>query len=144
MRWPERIRDWITVLRQEAGAGRSIPWGGLLRSVLSGPVPRRVWFRRMRTCKGCPVYDRERRVCRKTMPDGAVAGCGCYMPFSALVAAPYARGCWGWTALHGEIGWPRYIWPSRWAKAWAVLGFVFAVDSLRRRGDKVLRTIKRK
>lgn len=45
---------------------------------------RKRWRYSMRRCWKCPLYDRELKRCRPW--DGHELGCGCYMPFKALVS----------------------------------------------------------
>lgn len=128
MRWHRRIREWIAVLRLTQGEGTKIPWFGLVRAVLSGPVPRTVWRQRIRYgCYQCPVYDRGIHRCRNPLPGYEGTGCGCYLPFSALSAAPYPKGCWAKEVDDEELGWTAYRWPSRWAKLRAVICFILDI-----------------
>ena len=122
MNFPRRLRQWVTALRL-AGITH-VPWLGLVRAVLSGPVPRRVWRQRLRYgCFQCPLYSKVNGVhlCRSSHPDMMGIGCGCYLPFLALWAAPYAHGCYGKT-LVDDIGWPVYRDPR--GRLRAVLDFL--------------------
>ena len=108
MNGSRRLRQWIKALRM-AGVTH-VPWWGLVRAVASGPVPRTVWRNRLRYgCFQCPLYSKIDGVhlCRSTHPDMMGAGCGCYLPFLALWAAPYEHGCYG-KELEADIGWPVY------------------------------------
>lgn len=118
MNWRRRIREWIILLRRERANG--IPWWGLVKAILTGPVPRTVWRRRMRICHQCPVFDPYHKACRPIDPDYRHLGCGCYTPFSALTARPYKEGCWGRTMM-ANIGWSYYLQASRFQ---AVLNFL--------------------
>lgn len=116
-----RIKQWIEALRM-AGVTR-VPWWGMVTALLSGPAPREVWRRRMRTCMTCPLYSRPSGVplCRSTHPQMLGVGCGCYLPFKALAAAPYPAGCFG-RGLDEEIGWPVHSDNRRWWRR--ILDFV--------------------
>jgi hypothetical protein len=128
MRWRKRIKQWIAVLRQTHGEGVKIPWWGLVLAVWSGPVPRQVWRARIRYgCYQCPVYNRELRRCRPDLPGYEEVGCGCYLPFSALTAQPYPKGCWAKQVDDPELGWAAYVWPSRWHKWRAVICFILDI-----------------
>lgn len=123
MRWRHRLKQWIAALRM-AGVSR-VPWWGLVRAVLSGPVPRHVWRARLRYgCFQCPLYSRPNGIhlCRSTHPDMMGIGCGCYLPFTALWANPHGKGCYG-RDLDDSIGWPAYIDQRSW--------FVRILDFLR-------------
>lgn len=130
--WHRRLREWRTVVWKER-ASLSAP--RLLRAILSGPVPREVWRRRMRTCGKCPIHARQLirvngvltwvglHACRYDH-GGAKLGCGCLTTAVALTANPYGKGCWGHSVTDDE-GWPAHHWPSRWAKWRAVAGMIF-------------------
>lgn len=125
MNWGRRIRQWLAALRM-AGVTR-VPWLGLLRAILSGPVPRRVWRQRLRYgCFQCPLYSKIDGipVCRSSHPDMLGIGCGCYLPFLAMSAEPYRGGCFGRT-LVDDIGWPAYRHPSFRARLLAPIRFLF-------------------
>lgn len=111
MHWSRRLRQWVAALRL-AGV-RNVPWWGLVQAVWSGPVPRKVWRERMRTCMRCPLYSRPGGIplCRSSHPDMLGIGCGCYLPFTAAAAEPYVGGCYGRT-LAPDLGWPPYRHPS--------------------------------
>lgn len=121
----KRITQWIEAIRRASGAGAHIPWLGMVRAFLSGPVPRRVWFHRLSVCRKCPVFNRSGWICRSPLHGYENTGCGCFIPFSALSAAPYPQGCWIAEASENQAGWPAYVFPSRWAKLRAVLRFAF-------------------
>lgn len=65
--------------------------------------PGSLWWRRMRGCQRCPLYDRHRRACghlwQEYQRGGVlkVLGCGCFLPLKASIGD--AR-CW----LHEETG----------------------------------------
>ena len=117
----KRMSEWWRVVKFEAGLeGKEWwKWGeeeqGRLMEILmrvakgllmgEGVVDRRVWRERMRRCGRCPVYARDWKQC--LLVDGEERyGCGCYVPFKALVRAPYGKGCW-WKEHVGEGGgWP--------------------------------------
>lgn len=114
MNWPRRLKQWLHALRL-AGVTK-VPWWGLVRAVASGPVPRYVWRGRLRYgCLQCPLYSKVDGVmlCRSSHPDMMGIGCGCYLPFLALWAAPYEHGCFG-RGLEDSIGWPAYIDSRPW------------------------------
>lgn len=100
------FREWQAVLAEE---GRTVSrWSmvkAMVRAVLSGGTSLRVWNRRMRICRRCPIYDRELRRCRGPLIGGVRPGCGCYVPFSAKTRRPYEDGCWGRTHLGHPFGW---------------------------------------
>ena len=102
----KRISEWLEVVREE---GRAVGYFSVVVAVLRGAcgvggVSRRVWVRRMRVCRRCPLYDVGMRRCRPWT--GSRLGCGCYVPFLGLARRPYRGGCWGKTYLPGEgIGW---------------------------------------
>lgn len=123
----KRLSEWRTVL---AAKGVKVSTWALVRAVLSGPVPADVWRNRIRVCLRCPVYNRELKTCHNVVPDGRVIGCGCYVPFKALTAAPYRLGCWGREVSKDfkpaeRIGWVAHSFTSRWAKIRAVWRFIF-------------------
>lgn len=71
------------------------------------------WWRRMRGCQRCSLYDRRRRACGHlgmTYQRGGVLlplGCSCFMPLKS--AASGAR-CWLWEetgGMNGEDWTPR-------------------------------------
>lgn len=135
MKWARRIPQWLAALRI-AGV-RNVPWFGLLRAVLSGPVPRAVWRERLRFgCFQCPLYssvqmpgtikrsDRS-HLCRSTHPQFSGLGCGCDVHMSALWAEPHPGGCYGRTLpLTLGLGWPAYVWPHWWSRYFAILAFL--------------------
>ena len=98
------LREWRAVLKEELRQGSFLK---MARAVMTGRVSPRTWKRRMRTCRKCPIYDRELRRCRGPVfrADQAAAGCGCYVVFNALAKAPYPAGCWGRAALGPSFGW---------------------------------------
>lgn len=118
-----RVGGWLEVVKQELGLESWWDYedardGGrlgelvvkMVRAVVMGrgAVSRLEWRGRMRVCWRCPVYGRRARVCRLVDGDRWL-GCGCYVPFMALVRAPYPRGCW-WREKVGEDGgWPALI-----------------------------------
>jgi len=65
----------------------------------SDTKPGHLWWRRMRACYTCTVYNRQHRTCgtpREMWPDGAggyvFVGCMCYMPLKARLVK--ANECW--------------------------------------------------
>lgn len=125
MNWPFRLAQWVIALHV---ARQRIPWSGLARAVVSGPVPREVWRARMRYgCFQCPAFNHERLTCRGVPRQFQHLGCDCYVPFSALTAEPYPGGCWGRAALGVNFGWGAHVWPSRWAKVRATIVFLLGI-----------------
>lgn len=106
-----RIKGWEETLKVELGSVTwedrvRLVWGmvkaliGPLRARKSRSEVRSEWFRRMRVCGRCPVYDRCNKRCRPFK--GSVLGCGCYMPYAAL----FKERCWADENLPKEgIGW---------------------------------------
>ena len=115
-----RVWEWLEVVKWELGLASWWDYedardggrlGGLVVKMVlpviagRGVVGRGVWRARVRICWRCPVYSRRARQCRLVDGDRWL-GCGCYVPFMALVRAPYRRGCW-WREWVGEDGgWP--------------------------------------
>lgn len=134
---PRRLRQWIEALKL-AGITK-VPWLGLVRAVLSGPVPRKVWRARMRACLQCPLFSVEHtaagrvHLCRSNHPDMMGVGCGCYLPFLAMAATPYPDGCFG-REIDPDLGWGVHHWPSRGARLMAVIDFLF--PWLQKRSDQ--------
>lgn len=121
MNWPLRLAQWVIALHV---ARQRVPWLGLLRAILSGPVPRAVWRRRLRYgCFQCPLFNRERLTCRGVPKQVRHLGCDCYVVFSAMTAEPYEGGCWGRAALGGDFGWGAVRIPW-WRRPLAVVRFV--------------------
>lgn len=122
MNWPFRLAQWVIALHF---ARQRIPWWGLVRAILSGPVPRQIWRERLRHgCYTCPLFNREHLTCRGVPKQVRHLGCDCFLPFSALTAEPYAGGCWGRAVIGPTFGWGTYVWPSRWAKWRATVRFI--------------------
>lgn len=132
MNWRQRLWEWREVLRWAHGAGIKIPWLGMVRAILTGPVPRAVWRLRIRTCWKCPLFRRELidkkkrlflRACSSVHPDFKGLGCQCSTTMLALSAEPYPGGCiakfWG-----SKLGWPAYRFPDRWSRIAAVWRFM--------------------
>ncbi len=94
---PGTFKEFRAVLAREQS--KLTLWGKLalavtlIRAALRiGGVRRQQWYDRMKTCLDCPIYDKSLRRCRPF--DGSSHGCGCYVPFLALVKKPYKAGCW--------------------------------------------------
>ena len=95
----ERFWDWEETIEDEVGG---VCWRDRLNILLSilkvagkalpgprkGTVGPKEWRRRMKCCWNCPVYDRKLQRCRPYK--GSVLGCGCYMPYAALLK----EKCW--------------------------------------------------
>ncbi len=139
-----RLKQWVEALRL-AGV-RRVPWLGLVRAILSGPVPREVWRVRMRTCYECPLFSTVQMpgttkrtdrlwLCKSTHPDMVGIGCGCALHYKALAAEPYQNGCFG-RGLDPDLGWPAYRFRD-WGER---LGCV--IDFIMHPPDKLARTIQ--
>lgn len=70
------------------------------------------WFRRMRHCQRCHLYDQKNRTCGNRLdPDrwhdefgqDQRYGCLCYMPFKARFEKV---NCWLWERTDPKMGWP--------------------------------------
>lgn len=122
LRWRRRIPEWVAALADEKRTAGRIPWLTMVRAILDGAVPRRVWRERMRSCLRCPLFRRRGWVCRSQLPFYQGAGCGCYVPFKAITPEPYDGGCYGAATFPGRIGWPAYR-MGRWERFWSVVRF---------------------
>lgn len=134
MNYKRRIPQWIEALKLDDRTAGSLPWLTMFRAVLSGVVPRKVWHTRMRTCMTCDLYSTVQmkgttkrtdklHLCKSSHPAMLGAGCHCAVNILALTANPYGFGCIGRT-IAPDIGWPAYVWPSRWARIKATLAFL--------------------
>lgn len=122
MHWSYRLAQWVIALHR---AKHRVPWFGMIRAILSGPVPRSVWRERLRYgCYQCPVFNKELLTCRGAVPLVAHLGCDCFVPFSALTAEPYAGGCWGRAAIGNGFGWGTYRFKSRWDRLTSPIRFL--------------------
>ncbi len=107
----ERFWDWEITIEDELGA---VLWRDKLNIILSiikvagrailrprkATADRKEWRRRMKCCYRCPVYNKRRQRCRPFT--GSVLGCGCYMPYAALLK----ETCWADDNMPEEhIGW---------------------------------------
>ena len=89
----KRFEGWTDVMRSEFG---EITWKkkyllalDMLKTIIKGRrISRREFFRKMKGCGGCIVYDKIRKRCRPF--DGHGAGCGCYMPYKVI----FGGKCW--------------------------------------------------
>lgn len=113
----KRLGSWLLLMQVEAGMRPPGEWDGedgaaLVALVVSmvgkaggfGGVDRVTWRRRMRHCPKCPLYDRGLHRCRPFT--GSEFGCGCFVPFLAMVPLPYPEGCWADAYLSGQLeGW---------------------------------------
>lgn len=113
-----RFKQWRAVLKTEAKTAKLLP---MLKALWSGRVDTATYHARIRTCRGCPIYDREFRACRAPNPTGGPRfGCGCYVPFLAKMRAPYPLGCWV-RGIAPAMGWPSLPpLPSLWHRLWFV------------------------
>lgn len=99
-----RLREWALVLRIE---GRTQSKWSLMTHLISALLKGRIvngktWRKRVRTCHRCPVYDSVLKRCRPK--NDSPLGCGCYVPFLALLSP----GCWGCENLRHKI--PGFGW----------------------------------
>lgn len=129
----KRFTEWRTVVRIYQEQRGPLPLWHMVKSILAGPVPRKVWRERLlKGCKNCPVFCRE----EQAMPDGRKwrlnacagphgSGCGCWCPSVAISTNPNGHGCWGYTYTAGEIGWPEYRYRSLWHRVKVTIGFLF-------------------
>lgn len=98
-----RIDQWRATLLRERKTASLL---AMLAALASGPVDRLTWRRRIqRGCMQCPIYNRERKVCRSPFPAYSHLGCGCYVPFLAMTRRPYKGGCWGRMMMGAPFGW---------------------------------------
>src|SRR5262245_7043683 len=92
---PQRFVTFIGEVRQIVRA---------LRLAAARQVDRRpgsLWWKRMRVCAACPVYDRHLKTCGYTRNLESLEGCGCIMPLKN--GLPEAQ-CWLWEQSQGEMG----------------------------------------
>ncbi len=80
------LRDWLAILKASFLVYRS-------------PYTQGIWRERMRACYNCPIFDKTRKTCRPF--DKSVLGCGCYVPYKALVK----NHCWGRERFGKNFGW---------------------------------------
>jgi len=102
----EALQGWYEV-GQKRTAGR-FPVLKLIRTVLQGTVPRKVWRARMRCCQTCPLFRKELHLCKSTHRSFLGLGCHCSVFTIALFPNPNGAGCFGNTHVPGRIGWPAY------------------------------------
>ena len=79
-------RDYLAILKAAFQITRSV-------------YTQAIWRERMRICYKCPVFDKTRKTCRPF--EGSVMGCGCYVPYKALVKSH----CWGRDRFGENFGW---------------------------------------
>lgn len=100
---------WVQAIHRER---RTVTLWHLLKSFAKINVPPKIWAMRLEKCEGCPIYDTGFKTCRLSkesaqflgLGDGEEdLGCGCFMPFRALVP----EACWAWERTEGELGWPQ-------------------------------------
>lgn len=69
--------------------------------------PGSFWWRRMRACQRCAIYDKRRKACGligQTYQRGSgisPLGCGCYLPLKTSVRD---AECWLWEQTDGQAG----------------------------------------
>ena len=89
--------QWLRVLWQEIGWDAIV---GITRGALQlrkgHVVDKAEWRRRIKVCFHCPIYDARYRKCRMGR-----MGCGCYVPFMALVK----EECWMREKYGVAFGW---------------------------------------
>ena len=111
LKW-SRFRQWRKAVEDELGG---LGWGNRLSLLLEManvalwaivgqrryPERRVMWRRKLKRCRVCPIYDRVNRRCRPY--HGSKLGCGCYVPYLALLK----DRCWGDVhfSTEGDIGW---------------------------------------
>lgn len=107
-----RLKQWRAVVVEERELGNRPSLLQMLRKLFGEHVDRAQWRQRMKTCPKCPVYDRELRRCRgPQIGEQPPAGCGCFVPFLALIKQPYRSadgkrtGCWGRALMGENFGW---------------------------------------
>ena len=89
--WCERVRIITSMIKVATGA---------ILGLNGGAVDKSEWTRRMRCCGKCPIYNKSNRRCRPFKE--SVLGCGCYMPYAAILK----EQCWADDNLPEEgIGW---------------------------------------
>lgn len=108
---PERFWDWEIAIEDELG---DVCWSDRLNVLLSmvkialrailrprkARVGREEWRERMKCCYRCPIYNKKLQRCKPFK--GSVLGCGCYMPYAALLK----ESCWADDNMPEEhIGW---------------------------------------
>ena len=93
--WSDRLRILLTMLKVALKA--------LLRAK-KGTVAPSEWRRRMKVCAKCPIYSKANRRCRPFR--GSILGCGCYMPYAAIVK----ERCWADENIPEEgLGWEGHL-----------------------------------
>lgn len=112
-RW-RRWRQWLDVLEEER---RYADWKEKLWMicvigahavllVFRYRKARRTFFRKMRTCFRCPIFDRTMYRCREY--SGSPRGCGCFVVYKSLVDSSCPaddEGIGGWAKALSEPGW---------------------------------------
>lgn len=89
--WCERVKIITSMIKVAIGA---------ILGLSGGAVDKSEWTRRMRCCGKCPIYNKSNRRCRPFKE--SVLGCGCYMPYAAILK----EQCWADDNLPEEgIGW---------------------------------------
>lgn len=92
---------WVATARLIYRVGRLVAVAVVTRRM----VPKSVWFHRMRSCMGCPIYNRADRTCGSVGEvnwQGKQIGCLCWMPFKARFSE---AGCWLAEAQVGDTRW---------------------------------------
>jgi len=99
----KRLPEWWKVASMKHGGIRKLVKMicGLPFLIASLIFMRRAeYFRRMRACYSCPIFDPQNKRCKHLFV--ANMGCGCYTPFSNLVQDK----CWYRKhMLDDEFGW---------------------------------------
>jgi len=58
------------------------------------------WRSRIQICYKCPIFNKDLKTCRP-FPK-SIMGCGCYVPYKALVNRGH---CWGRKKMGDNFGW---------------------------------------
>jgi hypothetical protein len=98
----KRLTEWRVVVKLESRSVAEVALKAILHALLHPnellAMNRRRWRQKMRVCAKCPVYDPVLKRCRPYT--GSVLGCGCYVPFMAVIEGH----CWMRRAF-GSGGW---------------------------------------
>ena len=95
-----RVETWRSALAAFAAFWGTVADGSSYRT------PRWIYFRRMRACLRCPVYDRRRMTCGSFLdPEKRDVGCKCFMPAKCGILD---EECWLYdnTGNRDDGGWP--------------------------------------
>jgi hypothetical protein len=100
---PKRWRQWMKVVGHEVAWRNFLPVAWHMAKAAWGMrgMTRGIFWRRMRACHNCLIYNRDMKTCRPFI--GSKLGCGCYAPF---LASSLTSECWAHTSPHNIKGWP--------------------------------------